>query len=150
MADFTLTVPVHAPAQAVWDVITNIADTPGVIPAITRIEMLTDGPFRVGTRWNETRRIGSREETITLEVVECDPPRTCTLRAVAAGIEYRTGFTLTPVPDGTTLALRAISRPINLAGRAMWLLSPIMTRVMKKLMRQDLDRIKAHVESASA
>ena len=40
----------------------------------------TDGPTRVGSRATEERRMGSREQEITYEVTEHDPPRTFAFR----------------------------------------------------------------------
>jgi len=149
MADFTVSVVIHAAADTVWDVLTDVAGMADIIPAITRIDLLTDGPFRVGSRWKETRLMGSRKAAVTFQVAALDPKRSYTVIAVAAGTEYRCAFTLTPQADATRLDLRTISRPVSPAGRVMLLLSPVMVRSMKRMTQQDLDLVKSHIESAA-
>jgi carbon monoxide dehydrogenase subunit G len=42
---------IAAPADRVWKALTDIEAAPQTISGIDRIEMLSEGPFGVGTRW---------------------------------------------------------------------------------------------------
>ena len=54
----------------------------------------TDGPTRLGSRATEVRRMGSREQEITNEVTEHDPPRTFAFRGIDGPVE--------PIGDGSS------------------------------------------------
>lgn len=54
MPTLTATTHVAAHAARVFEVFTDLPRAAERIPAITKIEMLTEGPFRVGTRWRES------------------------------------------------------------------------------------------------
>ena len=52
-----------AAPEAAWRVLTNIAGAAETLSGVTAVEMLTPGPYAVGTRWRETRRMFGKEET---------------------------------------------------------------------------------------
>lgn len=147
MPNFTLTTTINAAPNTVWDIITDIENSPNVTPEITRIEMLTQPPLRVGTRWRETRRINNREAAVVLEVSEFTTNRSYTARSALMGIEFNSQFVVTRQRDATRLDLHTTSRPLTLGGRLMSLLSPLFTAAMKKTMQRDLDAIKSAAES---
>lgn len=96
MAGHSITVSgtISAPRERVWRVLTDLDNAPTLIPSITSVERLTDGPYAAGTRWRETRTMLGRTETHELEVAErqrnlnapssphspavCTTPRRCT------------------------------------------------------------------------
>ena len=45
-----------------------------------------DGPTRVGTRSTETRKIGGREQQMTYEVIEHNPPQVFAFRGVDGAV----------------------------------------------------------------
>jgi carbon monoxide dehydrogenase subunit G len=147
MPTFTLTRAIQASQQIVWNIITDIEGSPAVTPAITRIQMLTEGLFRVGSRWNETRKMGSREATVALEVTECTPPRSYTVRSTLMGMEFLSQFQVVPQGGDTRLDLVVTSRPVNLGGRVVNLLSPLMAGAMRKDIQRDMDAIKRTAEA---
>ena len=59
---------VRAPADRLWAILTDIAHADQTLSGVTRVEPLTEGPYRVGTRWRETRRMFGREDTQQLRV----------------------------------------------------------------------------------
>ena len=73
MAGFTITKRIDAPLDVAFDVFTDFSRGAERIPSIAKIEMLTDGPIGVGTRWRETRRAGAGTATEELEIVRFEP-----------------------------------------------------------------------------
>ena len=73
MPTVTVSQPMDAPAEVVFDAITNIENLPDTNPDIVKIEFLTDQRSGVGTRFKETRKMGNGEHVTTLEVREYDP-----------------------------------------------------------------------------
>jgi len=147
MPTFTLTTTINAAPTTVWDIITDIENSPKVTPEITRIEMLTPPPFRVGTRWRETRRMNNREGSVVLEVTEFAPGRSCSVRSTLMGTEFNSQFTITRERDATRLDLHTATRPISFGGRLFSLLTPVFIPAMKKTMQRDLEAIKRAAES---
>ena len=46
---------IAAPIERVWAAATDVAGAPERISGVQRAELLAEGPFRVGSRWRETR-----------------------------------------------------------------------------------------------
>ena len=69
----------------------------------------TEGPTRVGTRATETRRMGKREQAVTYEVTQHDPPRSFAFRGVDGPIRVVGKGSVEPVGDGTARASRSSS-----------------------------------------
>ncbi|MGO1583984.1 MAG: SRPBCC family protein, partial [Actinomycetaceae bacterium] len=89
----TLTREIDAPAEDVWHVLTHVEDSATILSGVSEIEMLTDGPYAVGTRWRETRTVMGGSETEEMWVAEVDEPRSTVIRAEARGAVYGTTFT---------------------------------------------------------
>ena len=65
---------IEAPAEQVWAVITDLANSPQVISGIDAVEILGGPPeFGVGTRWRETRTMLGKTATEEMEVSAVDP-----------------------------------------------------------------------------
>lgn len=99
---FLLARTVDAPPAAVWEVLTDIAGTPKVLTGVEGVELLTDGPYAEGTRWQETRRMMGMTATMELEVSQVEPLRRTVVRSEVGEIAYRTVFTLRELVGGDT------------------------------------------------
>ena len=142
---------VHAPPDAVWDALTDVASAPEFLRGVTRVEVLEGPDYEVGTRWRETRRIFGKEETQTMEVSESDPPRSTTVTARSSGVDYRTIFTLDAVEDGTllTVCFGASHPDPNLLQRlTSTLFGHVGAAVTTRLLNQDLADIAARAEQS--
>jgi uncharacterized membrane protein len=96
---------IAAPAHEVWAVLADISSYPSRFTKIDAVDLLTDGPFDVGTRWRETRTVYGQSGTVELRVIECQRSRryrTESLVDARATMQYR----LTPSPDGSTTAVQ--------------------------------------------
>jgi uncharacterized membrane protein len=65
-ASATRTMPL--PPSAVWTVLTDLEGLPRVRRHVSAVQVLTPGPFAVGTRWRETRGGRGRSATIDMTV----------------------------------------------------------------------------------
>ncbi|KHL12102.1 carbon monoxide dehydrogenase subunit G [Mumia flava] len=145
----SLSQDVAAPPERVWEVLTDLPGTAAVLTGVTRIEVLTDGPYAVGTRWRETRRVFGREETQEMWVGAVDPPRSTVVRARAGGIDYDTTFTLEPSGAGTALTMEFRGEDTStsrLKRLVETLTAPLGRSVTRKIMRRDLEDIAAAAE----
>ena len=91
-----------APTERVFQRASDFAKAADVMSAIERIEMLTDGPVGIGTRFRETRIMFKREATEEMEVTAFDPPHSYALGAESHGCRYHSEFRFTAKGDVTS------------------------------------------------
>lgn len=141
---------VRAPADRLWAILTDIAHADQTLSGVTRVEPLTEGPYRVGTRWRETRRMFGREDTQQLRVTLAEEPVRTVVEADSSGVHYVTEFTLTPTGDATRLGMSftAVQARTTPGQKALWaLFGRLGAKATEKAMAQDLRDIAARAES---
>ena len=74
MKPIVVSVDIDVPIDRVFSIATDLQNAPERIGGITKLEVLTDGPFGLGTRWRETRVMFGREATEVMWVTAFDPP----------------------------------------------------------------------------
>lgn len=143
---------VQAPPGAVWEVVTDLERAPERLSQITELRLLTDGPYAVGTRWRETRRMLGVAETQEMSVVENEPARRTLVEAQAEGTRYRTEITLQPLDDGTATQLAVSFSALQSGDRsrlqrlALRVVGPLGARLTERTLRTELDDIAAAAE----
>lgn len=149
----TLVREIAAPVDDVWHVLTHVEDSAAILSGVSSIEMLTDGPYGVGTRWRETRKMMGGSETEEMAVVVVDAPRRTAIRSEARGAVYGTTFTLERAAGGTRLSMEfgGEATDTGLLRRVLMALPTRLGLMMaKKMMRQDLADIAAAAEALSS
>lgn len=137
--------PAHTFAAA-----TNLREATRFVRAITRLEVLTDGPVGKGTRFRETRTMFGREATEEMEVLEFDPPRVFALGAENHGCRYRSEFRFVPIATGTRLEMHFHAEALTFFARVMSrLMAPLAKKMMKECGR-DLEDIAREAEARAA
>ncbi len=147
MIGITIQKHVRAPREAVFDAATDFARCPEFIEGITRVEMLTDGPVRVGTRFRETRKMFGREAAEEMAITELDRPAGYVLGCENHGCRYRSRFTFTPKGPGTDVTMSFEAEPLTLVAKVLSFLFRPMMKSMAKECLKDLDDLAAHVEA---
>ncbi|MEM0927596.1 MAG: SRPBCC family protein [Planctomycetota bacterium] len=145
-----VTETIAATPSDVFAVSGAIPDWADVIPAITKIEMLTDGPVGVGTRFIETRVIFGREASETMEVLEYENPSHYLLAAESHGSRYRTRFSFVAEGDKTKVVMSFQAEPITFFAKVMSFVMKPMMKKMVALCAKDLAALKNHVEANRA
>lgn len=144
---------VEASAAAVWEVLTDLDVAADRLSQVVELEVLTTGPYEVGTRWRETRRMLGRSETQEMTVVENDPERRTVTEAVDGGTRYRTEISLAALDGGraTQLTIRflawATGDPSRLQRLALTVVGPLARTLSEKTMRTELDDIAAAAQA---
>jgi uncharacterized membrane protein len=114
---------------------------------IVNVRVNPDGPTKVGTRATETRKVGGRQQTMTYEVTEHNPPRSFSFRGLDGPIRPIGTGTVEPVGDGsrsrTTIELDFEGHGF---GR---LLRPLVIAQAKKQVPKDQQRLKERLESGA-
>ncbi|OEU90455.1 polyketide cyclase/dehydrase [Streptomyces abyssalis] len=150
-AQVTVERRIAAPAGRVWEALTDIEHSAEVIKGIDRIEMLSEGPFGVGTRWRETRTMLGKEATEEMWVTASEAPERCVIEAESRGVHYTSEFLLTPAGgESTDVRLTFGSRTTEkggLKGAVMKMLGGLRSKAAAKALAKDLADVAASLES---
>ena len=148
MRDVEVRRHVAAPVERVWALATDLEGAPGVVSGIESVEVLTPGPFGVGTRWRETRRVFGRSATEEMTVTAVEPQRSYAVEASGPGVTYVSGFAFAPAAGGGTDVTATFGgRPTSTVARVLGALTaPLGRRVIAKALTQDLEDIATAAE----
>lgn len=150
MHEETLERRVAAAPERVWAVLTDLDRAPEVLTAVESVEVHTEPPFGLGTRWTETRTAFGRQATETMEVVEVEPGRRYVVEAVGTGSRYRSEFRVEPDGDGTRLVMTFGAEPLGMVARAMAAtIGRLFEGATRKALAADLDDIARASETAA-
>lgn len=146
----TLTQDVKAPLERTFAVFTDIANAAGRVTGIQRVEMLTPGPTRVGTRWRETRAMFGKQATEEMWVAELEPGRRVVVESDSCGARMASTFTFAVQGAVTRVTLDLTTKARSWSA---WLLSPLglaFKGMARKLLAKDLADLARAAESAPA
>lgn len=141
-----LLIRIPASPERVWRVVSNVEDAAETRSGVSAIEILSEPPYAVDTRWRETRRMFGTQAIAEKWVVEVEPLRRTVIAAESSGTPYTTTFTLEPDGEGTLLGLEFAAE--NLTGARwftlLWRLFGIGgMRSARHSLQRDLDDIAA-------
>lgn len=139
-----------APAQ-VWDVITDLHHAEERLSQVTDLRVMTTGPYAVGTRWRETRKMMGASDTQEIVVVDNDPERRTVTEARSGNTTYRTVLALEPLEDGRATHLSVLFSadtldPNALQRMALRVVGPLGQKITERALRTELDDIAAAAE----
>jgi hypothetical protein len=128
-------------------VVANVVDWPHIIQSIKRIEVLTPGPIREGTRLREDRIMFGRIETQELEITTIDRPHRLRMRIEHPDLDYELDHLIDAVYGGGCRIMLIIrSRPATSAGQALQpLMAPFMEITLRDELEQDLSDLAAAI-----
>lgn len=145
MATITVSNQIAAPVAAVFERFTDLEGSPGRVSGIKAIEMLTPGPFRLGTRWRETREVLGLTDSAEMEITAFERNRSYTITHYKMGARIDTVFTFDVVNGGTRVNIEfSLKGP----GLPPGLLAPIEWAIAGKVrdvLSQDLADLKESV-----
>lgn len=143
MATITVSIPVPAPIERVFEVFTELDKAVERIPSIVSLEVLSEGPFGEGTRWRETRVMFKKEAIEEMWVTGFEPPRSYNVEAESHGSLYSTKYTFEPDGDGTRVTWAFTGTPISLGAKIMGpIFNVLLKGTMKKCMLDDLEALR--------
>ena len=140
---FTLQQTLDATPQALFDVISDPRRRHEWQSSLESVNVMTEGPARLGTRWSERVRGGL---TFELEITEFERPRRWAERGLgrAADAELRVSFEPAPgTHDSTSLrTLISLAVEIQFKGMFKWA-APVVRVLMPIALSADLRRAAA-------
>jgi len=133
---------ISAPIDQVWEVFTDIPDAANRIEGIDSVEMLSEGPFSVGTRWRETRTMMGRAATEEMWVTKADGPHQYQVEAESNGAHYVTRYDFREVDGGTEVTYVFAADTLTTSAKVMSALTGWMIKgSVKKMMQADIDNL---------
>jgi len=140
---------IGAPPEEVMAAMADLDGWSAWMQGLVRAEKLTDGPFGIGTRWREVRRMFGTEAAEVFEVTTYDPPRQLGLfvdgsQGASGKGEYRFVYTLEPVGEGSTRL--ELSGDIDMPGLAARLFGFAFKSMFRKGCERDLNALAAYLE----
>ncbi|MEU7039350.1 SRPBCC family protein [Streptomyces sp. NPDC046237] len=105
------------------------------------VRTLSEGPLRVGSRFQVQRRIGRLKVPMTMEVTKFDPPRSWHFHGVDGPVRSDLQGTIEPLDDGerSRLTLSLDLEPHGIG-------KVIVPLVVKPLVRKEIPRDEAHLK----
>lgn len=149
MASVSISTHINAPKDQVFNLFADLPSAADHIEAINRMEILTDGPMHVGTRFRETRKMFGKEATEEMEVTAFEPNAGYTVEADSHGAHYTSIYRFDESADGTDVTLTFESRPHSFLAKLMSPLSPLMLKSVAKAVKQDMFDLKSHFEPSA-
>lgn len=134
---------IRASGTTVWEMITDLAGSPNVISGIETVEMLTEGPLAVGTRWRETRTMFGKTSTEEMEVTEVKVGRSYVVEAEGHGVLYRSMMSISETGETSCrLSMTFSAEPTSTTSRFFAAtLGKMFEGGTKKALQQDLEDI---------
>jgi uncharacterized membrane protein len=150
MATVKVSQEIKAPVDQVFAMFTDIEHGPQHVSAIKKIDVLSLGPFELGTRWRETREVLGRVDDAEMEVTAFEKNKAYTVTHHKGGVRIDTVFSFAPAPAGTHVS---IEFGLNPQGLPPALLSPLEWAIgakVREVLAHDLLDLKNSVEKVSA
>lgn len=150
MSTVAVTRLVEAPVVEVWRVFTDLSSRCTWLSTVTRVEVLTTGPFGAGTVWRETRSMPDGAEIAEeFRVRECAVPERFVVASPGIGADYRMTYTFTPVIEGrhrggTMVTVVQDGSPTAPGGRILaFVFGGLAARTVEGALRRDLEDLAA-------
>jgi carbon monoxide dehydrogenase subunit G len=142
MTEGLLTFRVNKPPEAVFPFVGNLERAPEWVPDLLTMQKVGDEPVGVGTRYDETVRMGSKTSKATLEVTEYDPPYAFAHKGQGGPSHFTARFVLKP--DGhATIVTHEYS--VRITGMAK-LLTPVISGWVRRNTETGIDNLKRLIE----
>ena len=150
MTTVTVATVIGAPVAQVFAVFTDVEHGAERVTNIQKIEMLTIGSLRLGSRWLETRAVLGRQDTVEMEVTAFEQNRTYTITHHKAGARIDAVFTFDTVKDQTRVQIEFILESHGLPPGALAPVRWAMASTVRDVIGQDLEDLKTFIEQQPA
>ncbi|GIN63142.1 hypothetical protein J27TS8_31350 [Robertmurraya siralis] len=130
MADFQSSIIIERPVAEVFEYLITLENITDIMPNVVKLEKLTEGPIKKGTKLLETRNVRGRETKAEIEIIEYEPNRVYTTESVAGGITITYKYLFEAIEEGTQAQFEA---DVKIKG----LFSFFSRRALVKILKQE-------------
>lgn len=137
----------RADPATTFSLFTDLRTADQRVSGIKKLEVLTDGPIRKGTRFRETRVMFNREATEEMEIADFQPGRSYTVVCDSCGARWTSRFEFHPDSAGTRVSLDLRCEAISFFAKLMSPLAGLFAKSVKKCIEQDMEDLRKAIES---
>lgn len=137
---------VSAPAESVWEVISDPARQLSYMSGITRWEVAGEKPVGLGARYRMLLRVGSAEVGGLIELVEFAEPCDIAWTSVT-GVDQRGRWRLRETADGRTKVELRLAYGIAGSGLGGWIAERVAAPMVKAHLRRSVQQLGRLVEA---
>jgi uncharacterized protein YndB with AHSA1/START domain len=138
-----------APLDKVFAAVTDIPAAEKWMPNLVRMEMLTDGPYGVGTKWRETRKMFGKEAAEVFEVTGLAPGKHIELfvdgkQGASGRGEFRFKYDFEERGGKTVINIQGSITGMGCMGVVFgWMFKGMFAKAIRK----DHEALRQHIES---
>ena len=134
--------------EDVFSYVTDPSRLPEWQESVVSVRREDDGPITVGSRAVVTRHVGGREQAMTAELAELNPPRSWAVRGVDGPVRGNVKGTIEPLDDG---ARSRVTIELDFEGHGIGkLLVPlIVRRQAQKEVPRNQQKLKERLEKGA-
>jgi uncharacterized protein YndB with AHSA1/START domain len=127
--------------EEVFDFITDIDKLSLWFP-VKKVQVLTEGPIRVGSSYVQTVDMMGQVFDVNTEVTSYERPNSFAIKGSSGPVPLASTFTLTPTNDGTRLTMVGEGEPDG----AMKFAGPFLNGIVKQQVDAQLKALKRVLE----
>jgi uncharacterized membrane protein len=138
-------IEISAPAEAIWDFVSDPGRALHYMAGITRWEVVGDRPTGMGARYRMLLRVGSAEVGGLIEVVEFRKPRDMAWTSVT-GLDQRGRWRLRERPGGKTHVELRLAYGVAGAGIFGYIAERFAAPIVRGHLQRTVRQLKRQVE----
>jgi hypothetical protein len=151
MSQLQTSILIAAGKEEVFAVFADLESAQERIEDIIQIEMLTEGPMALGTRWRETRKVFGKEATEEMEITVFDVPNKYAAEAESHGSQYFSEYVFEQEGEETRVTMTFRAKPLTFFAKIMaFITGPMIKKTLLKCIAKDLNELKQHIEGRPA
>lgn len=141
---------VNAPPEAVWNCLNDIAHTPEWVVGLEAAEVVTPGPFGLGTVYHDHNRLGPFPQVTPWRITTFTPLTQQVHESESAALPSKMTLNLSPSPTGTHVVMTVDYQFLPRLGPVGRLLERVlMNRLLRQVLQQNLLNLDAYLASKS-
>ncbi|MEK3992513.1 SRPBCC family protein [Robertmurraya sp. FSL R5-0851] len=144
MADFRVSEIIHRPIEEVFSYLSNLEHATELLPFVTDMEKLSNGPVGHGSRFLETRLVRRRSIQAEVHITEFARPTSFTSKSVSNGVEILYHYTFSAIEEGTQVEMKA---EVKTGGFLSFLTKKQLVKIIKNEDGGQLQKLKEVLET---
>ena len=145
--NLSASIQINRAPEEVFAFISDVNNMPRWVTGVTKARLLSSG-MAEGARFQLDYRQGWRSDSVELEVVEFDAPRTVSTKAIRGPFQFAGTVEVEAVEGGTRVTNTIEADADSLSTKfATVLLGPLLLRSMRNRLRRELDALSAAIKS---
>ncbi len=144
MADFRVSEIIHRPIEEVFSYLSNLENATNLLPFVTDMEKLSNGPVGHGSRFLETRLVRRRSIQAEIHITEFARPTSFTSKSVSNGVEILYHYTFSAIEEGTQVEMEA---EVKTGGFLSFLTKKQLVKIIKNEDGGQLQKLKEVLET---